>query len=188
MNKRILVVDDEATIRMSLVEALTAEGYEVEDAETGEDALARCHADDFDLLVTDLKLPGISGLEVLTALRNQNRTLPVILMTAYGEVDTAVAAMREGAYDYINKPFKQEELLFAVDRALHFAAMRKDFKQAHKLFTIQPLSKATEQFTATYIRRMALTVDNDPQVVAERSGLNLDEVKRFLQRENDQEL
>ena len=118
MNKRILVVDDEATIRMSLVEALTAEGYEVEDAESGEEALARCHAVEFDLLVTDLKLPGISGLEVLTALRNQNRELPVILMTAYGEVDTAVAAMREGAYDYINKPFKLAEIRSQVRGAL----------------------------------------------------------------------
>jgi DNA-binding NtrC family response regulator len=118
MNKRILVVDDEATIRISLVEALTAAGYEVDDAETGEEALARCHADDFDLLVTDLKLPGISGLEILQALRNQNRSLPVILMTAYGDVDTAVSAMRLGAYDYITKPFKLAEIRQQVRGAL----------------------------------------------------------------------
>ncbi|HOX26450.1 MAG TPA: sigma-54 dependent transcriptional regulator [Candidatus Krumholzibacteria bacterium] len=118
MNKRILVVDDEATIRRSLVEALGAEGYEVADAETGEEALARCHADEFDLLVSDLKLPGISGLDVLQALRNQNRNLPVILMTAYGDVDTAVAAMRLGAYDYITKPFKLAEIRRQVRGAL----------------------------------------------------------------------
>ncbi len=106
MSKRVLVVDDEATIRASLVEALTAEGYEVEAAETGEEALARCHGGGFDLLVTDLKLPGVTGLEVLQAIRNQGRQTPVILMTAYGDVDTAVAAMRAGAYDFIQKPFK----------------------------------------------------------------------------------
>ena len=76
MNKRILVVDDEATIRMSLVEAFTAEGYEVEDAESGEEALARCHAVDFDLLITYLKMPGISGLEVLKKARKQEYDFP----------------------------------------------------------------------------------------------------------------
>jgi len=118
MNKKILVVDDEATIRMSLVEALGAEGYAVTDAETGEEALALCHGGGFDLLVTDLKLPGISGLDLLRALRNQSRTLPVILMTAYGDVDTAVEAMRLGAYDYINKPFKLAEIRRQVRGAL----------------------------------------------------------------------
>ena len=122
MSERILVIDDEATIRMSLVEALAADGYEVEDAETGEEALARCHGGDFDLLVTDLKLPGISGLEVLEALRNQNRDLPVILMTAYGDVDTAVAAMRLGAYDYITKPFRLAEIRKQVRGALRATA------------------------------------------------------------------
>jgi len=118
MNKKILVIDDEATIRMSLVEALSAAGYEVEDAETGEEALARCHADDFDLLVSDLKLPGISGLEILQALRNQGSQVPVILMTAYGDVDTAVSAMRYGAYDYITKPFKLAEIRQQIRGAL----------------------------------------------------------------------
>ncbi len=118
MSERILVVDDEATIRMSLVEALHAEGYEVDDAETGEEALARCHGEAYDLVVTDLKLPGISGLEMLQALRNQGNNLPVILMTAYGDVDSAVNAMRLGAYDYINKPFKLADIRKQVRGAL----------------------------------------------------------------------
>ena len=118
MTKRILIVDDEATIRMSLVEALGAEGYEVADAETGEEALAMCHGGGFDLLLSDLKLPGISGLEMLKALRLQQQQLPVILMTAYGDVDTAVAAMRLGAYDYITKPFKLAEIKRQVRGAL----------------------------------------------------------------------
>jgi DNA-binding NtrC family response regulator len=118
MNERILVVDDEATIRMSLVEALSADGYDVDDAETGEEALAQCHGETYDLLITDLKLPGVSGLEVLEALRNQGRELPVILMTAYGDVDSAVSAMRLGAYDYINKPFKLADIRKQVRGAL----------------------------------------------------------------------
>jgi len=126
MSDKILIVDDEATIRMSLVEALHAEGYEVDDAETGEEALARCHGAAYDLVVTDLKLPGISGLELLQALRNQGNNLPVILMTAYGDVDSAVSAMRLGAYDYINKPFKLADIRKQVRGALRATRLTDD--------------------------------------------------------------
>ncbi len=118
MSARILIVDDEATIRSSLLEALEAEGYLVEAAETGEEALAKCHATVFDLVVTDLKLPGVSGLEILQALRNQGNQTPVIMMTAYGDVDTAVRAMRLGAYDFIPKPFKLGEIKKQVRASL----------------------------------------------------------------------
>ena len=77
MNPRILIVDDEAAIRSSLLESLTAEGYDAEIAESGEEALARCHGTVFDLVVTDLRLPGVSGLEILQALRNQGNVTPV---------------------------------------------------------------------------------------------------------------
>jgi len=106
MKPKILVIDDEATIRDSLSEALLAAGYEVATAESGEEALAKLHGEEFALVVSDLKLPGVSGLDVLNALRNQGNQVPVIMMTAYGDVDTAVSAMRGGAYDFIPKPFK----------------------------------------------------------------------------------
>ncbi len=106
MKSRILIVDDEATIRESLQEALVAADYDVTTADSGEAALARCHGESFDLVITDLRLPGVSGLEILKALRNQGDQVPVIMMTAYGDVDTAVSAMRDGAYDFIPKPFK----------------------------------------------------------------------------------
>ncbi len=118
MNSRILIVDDEATIRDSLVESLSREGYEVTAAETGEEALAKCHSNKFDLVITDLKLPGVSGLEILQALRNQGKGTPVIMMTAYGDVDTAVSAMRYGAYDFMPKPFKLGTMKSQVRAAL----------------------------------------------------------------------
>ncbi len=118
MNARILIVDDEATIRSSLQESLLNEDYEVDVAESGEEALAKCHGTLFDLVVTDLKLPGVSGLEILQALRNQGKMTPVIMMTAYGDVDTAVSAMRLGAYDFIPKPFKLGTIKKQVRSAL----------------------------------------------------------------------
>ncbi len=118
MKPRILVVDDEATIRDSLKESLVAADYEVVTAETGEEALAHCHGQTFSLVISDLKLPGISGLDILKALRNQGTQVPVIMMTAYGDVDTAVSAMRDGAYDFIPKPFKLGTIKSQVRAAL----------------------------------------------------------------------
>ncbi len=118
MTSRILIVDDEATIRASLVESLTRDGYEITSAESGEEALAKTHSTVFDLVITDLKLPGVSGLEILQALRNQGNATPVIMMTAYGDVDTAVSAMRHGAYDFIAKPFKLGTMKKQVRAAL----------------------------------------------------------------------
>ena len=124
MKSRILIVDDEATIRASLKESLNNDGYKVEVAETGEEALARCHGTNFDLIITDLRLPGVSGLEILQALRNQGNHTPVIMMTAYGDVDTAVSAMRMGAYDFIPKPFKLGAIKKQVRSALRATVER----------------------------------------------------------------
>ncbi|MCP4572076.1 MAG: sigma-54-dependent Fis family transcriptional regulator [bacterium] len=126
MNPRILIVDDEVTIRASLAESLAADGYEVDPAESGEEALAKCHAGTYDLVVTDLRLPGVSGLDILQALRNQGNATPVIMMTAYGDVDTAVSAMRLGAYDFIRKPFKLSEIRRQVRAALRATPDRRD--------------------------------------------------------------
>ncbi len=149
MNKKILVIDDEATIRLSLVEALAAEGYDVAAAETGEEALASCHGTQYDLLVTDLKLPGVSGIELLQALRNQGNQIPVIMMTAYSDVKTAVQAMQLGAYNYIQKPFSLSEIKKQVRSAL----------------------RATEDLGATVVESSpAPEVDETPGARAEEDG------------------
>jgi len=122
MKSRILIVDDEAAIRSSLQESLSSEGYDTEIADSGEAALAKCHGAVFDLVVTDLRLPGVSGLELLQALRNQGQSTPVIMMTAYGDVDTAVSAMRLGAYDFIPKPFKLNAIKKQVRATLRATA------------------------------------------------------------------
>ena len=141
MKPRILIVDDEATIRASLQESLTAEGYEVEAAETGEAALAHCHGSSFDLVVTDLRLPGVSGLEIMQALRNQGNATPVIMMTAYGDVDTAVEAMRLGAYDFIPKPFKLSDIRKQVRAALRATPDRREAPAAAEVEPAAPAEK-----------------------------------------------
>ena len=125
MKQKVLIVDDEASIRNSLLESLTTEGYDAETAESGEEALAKCHGTVFDLVITDLRLPGVTGLDILKALRNQGNPIPVIMMTAYGDMETALKAMRGGAYDFIPKPFKLSAIKKQVKAALRATAERE---------------------------------------------------------------
>jgi len=107
---RILVVDDEPIMRDSLSDWLREDGYEVGTAENGPRALEMAKSEQWDVLLVDLKMPGMDGIEVMQEVKKINKDTPVIIITAYATVDTAVKAMKEGAYDYIVKPFNPEEI------------------------------------------------------------------------------
>lgn len=118
MNCRVLVVDDDAGVRYTLKEILSDAGLRVELAEHGEQALGMARAERFDLVITDLRMAPMDGLELLAILRNEQPRLRVILITAHGSERHAVEAMKLGAYDYFKKPFDLEELMAVVRRAL----------------------------------------------------------------------
>lgn len=113
----ILLVDDESSMRLTLTALLKRSGHTLLQAATGEDAIAKLHAHDFDLVITDLNLSGAGGLEVLKAAKANNPRTEVVLLTGYGTIETAVAAMKAGAIDYLTKPIDSEELLLAIERA-----------------------------------------------------------------------
>ena len=114
----ILVVDDESNY-LTVMEALLGEaGYEVLTALSGLEALKIAGGSELDLVLTDMKMPKMSGIDLLDELRRLYPDLPVILMTAYGTVEKAVTAMKKGAFDYILKPFKNEEILVTIAKAL----------------------------------------------------------------------
>jgi len=123
---RILVVDDEPNARSALAEILKAEGYAVETAGDGFKALARVTEFDPDLVLTDLKMPGLDGVELMGKLKEQDAELPVVVMTAFAAVETAVAAMRQGAANYLTKPLNTDELLVVLERALERTKLRKE--------------------------------------------------------------
>ncbi|OGW61902.1 MAG: hypothetical protein A2638_05750 [Nitrospirae bacterium RIFCSPHIGHO2_01_FULL_66_17] len=114
----ILIAEDNDGMADMLVSAVTAHGYEVIRARDGREALQRLRERKIDLVVTDLKLPYKSGLDVLQAAKDQNSLLPVILMTAHGTIETAVKAVRNGAHDFLTKPFDPDHLLLLIQRAL----------------------------------------------------------------------
>jgi len=116
---RILIVDDEEVLRDVLDAVLRREGFEVAMASSGEEALAVLDEDDnIDLVILDIMLPGISGIDTLRALRISNPSLPVIIITAFSSIDGAIEAMKHGAFHYIPKPFKNEEVILTVNKAL----------------------------------------------------------------------
>src|SRR5919106_1153101 len=111
---KLLIVEDEARIASFLVKGLRAEGYAVEHVTTGAEAIARTAVTEYDLVVLDLMLPDVDGLEVLRALRRGGQTMPVIILTARGEVEELVEGLELGADDYLTKPFSFDELLARV--------------------------------------------------------------------------
>jgi DNA-binding NtrC family response regulator len=126
---RVLIVEDESVIHDLLVRILTAEGYAVEVVGSGEAALERLGSELFDLVLLDLNLPGVDGMHVLSVAPALQTDAQFIVMTAFGSVDTAVEAMKLGAVDYVNKPFRTEELLLVLDRAVHAREARRESRR-----------------------------------------------------------
>ncbi|HYT67781.1 MAG TPA: sigma-54 dependent transcriptional regulator [Vicinamibacterales bacterium] len=127
MPATILVVDDESLIRWTLSERLSQDGHVVVEAETAKAAIAR-FGPDIDLVLLDYKLPDSDGLQVLRTLKAHDPDVPVILLTAFSSIETAVEAMKQGAYHYANKPFNLDELALVVQKALETTQLRREVK------------------------------------------------------------
>lgn len=129
MSRKILIIDDEKLIRWTLEQHLAKEGYDVITADTAEKGLDLIAKKTPDLVLLDNRLPSMTGLELLEKLNAQERGIIVIMITAYGMVETAVKAMKLGAYDYISKPFNLEEITFVIKKALETVSLRSRVKR-----------------------------------------------------------
>ena len=129
----ILVVDDERLVRWSLQQKLEQWGYHVSLAEDGAAALARAQLDNPDLITLDVKLPDMTGIEVLSELRKRNVQVPVVVITAFGVVDDAVRSLKLGAYDFIEKPINFEKLENALRNALEARRLRTEVARTHEI-------------------------------------------------------
>ena len=124
--ERILIIDDEGEMRELLAKVLEKNGYQVTAAADGGHALDLLEKEPMDLVVTDVRMPGMDGMEALKAIKELNPDTGVIVMTAFGSIDQAVQAVKEGAHDYISKPFKIDEMLLTIRNALEERRLRRE--------------------------------------------------------------
>jgi two-component system, NtrC family, response regulator HydG len=148
----ILVVDDDREMSSILVEILTAAGYRALSASSGADALALVRREHLDLVISDLRMVGMSGHQLQAEIKRLAPNLPVVIITAFGSIQTAVESMKLGAFDYITKPFSNDELLLVVSRALENRSLRQEIKRlrgelAHS-YGLENIIAASHKMTA----------------------------------------
>jgi two-component system response regulator AtoC len=190
LNEKILIVDDERLIRQSLVKRLGEEGYEVISADNGKAAISLVEEDAPELVVLDLKLPDLNGIEVLKRLREIDNNLTVLIITAYGSIDTAIAAIRSGAYDYLTKPFDLETILLSVRQALEASNLKREvayFRRQtnvrfglHRMVGESPVMGEVRQKISQIARSEASTV-----LLEGESGTGKDLVARTIHTESN---
>ena len=182
MKATVLVVEDEEKLRRVVELQLKTAGFDVEQAGTAEDALKL--ADQADVILTDLRLPGMSGLELLKQLRSDDLHTPVIVMTAFGSIETAVEAMKSGAVDFLPKPFSLDHLMTVVNKALEVRALRDEnrelraeLSQRYQFDNIIGRSAAMREIFAT-IERVAPT--RATVLLCGESGVGKDMIARAI--------
>jgi len=139
---RILVVDDERVIRAILFDFLGAEGYDVVTAATAEEALKLLEEQSFDVVLTDLKMPGMTGMELLGQIKSRGIHVCTIIMTGYGTVESAVEAIKKGAFDYIQKPFKMRDVQVIVERSVRQHRIEEENIQLKEIMNLYKISEA----------------------------------------------
>jgi DNA-binding NtrC family response regulator len=190
MNQRILIVEDEEQMCELLMSFFSEKGYRVDSIQNGEGALGRLEEQDYALVITDIKLPGMSGLELLARIRVDWPEAAVIIMTAFSSISSAVEAMKLGAEDYIGKPFQLDELAITVEKALERLSLRREVKELraevrerYNFSNIVGRSKPMQQLFEV-IRRIAARRDASALIIGS-TGTGKELVARAIHYNSD---
>jgi DNA-binding NtrC family response regulator len=181
---QVLLIDDEPELRLTLAEALRDAGHRVQQAGDGADALGMVEASPIDVVICDVRLPGIDGLTLLRKVRQTRPSVDFILMTAFAEVSDAVAALKVGAYDYLTKPFEIDELVLQLERIDSHRAVRRELEQA-RVALLERHGDTTIVGQSASIRRVLTMVEtvgvsDVPTLVTGESGTGKELVARML--------
>ncbi len=179
-NERLLIVDDEDSIRDVLTDFLTMEGYSVVSASNGIDAQKILETESFHCILLDLKMPGMSGLELLEIINTLAPESVAIMMTGFGTVETAIKAMKSGAYDYILKPFKVQEVINLIERGLKEKRLEQDNIQLREAVELYDLS---EELSSS----LEMNVIYDLLIDTTRAQIDADGVALWIRGEDDNE-
>ncbi|MCE3225094.1 MAG: Sigma-54 dependent response regulator [Nitrospira sp.] len=185
----VLVVDDDADMRSLLCDVLQGRGHQCAGVGSGLEALTQLGEEDYAVVLTDLRMKGMLGTELLTRIKHSHPDIGVILMTAFGSVETAVEAMRYGASDYLTKPVKTEELVRVVERAIREAALRREVsrlrKEVHKEYSFHHILGKSKPMQAIFdlIRRVADSPTN--LLITGESGTGKELVAKAIHYNSD---
>jgi len=185
---RILIVDDQDVIRDSLAATLARQGHEVVAALDGPGALTKISASRFELMISDLKMPKMSGTELLAEVKKIRPELPVVLMTAFATVSTAVEAMKLGAYDYIQKPFDGEEIKLLVERTLEHNRLRLEnaaLRTMAEMNVARPLVGASAVMNEVRQRMDRVAKSNATVLICGESGTGKEIVARAIHQASE---
>lgn len=178
MTQKILAIDDELHM-LKLLERIITEKtpYRVETLNNSLELPAFLKDREFDLIVTDLKMPGMDGLDILKYVKENNRFEEVIIITAFGSLDSATEALSSGVFDYITKPFRKEEIINTIKRAMQWQECKKESCKLDSLFECEPLDEAIKKFSAEYIRRALARYNDSLEEASRHSGLSIEEIR-----------
>lgn len=185
---RVLVVDDEGSQRDILRTILSAEGYAVETAPGGREAVRRCQEKAFDVVLTDLRMPGTDGLSLVERLTRDDPPTLVVLMTAYGSMDSAEQALKRGAFDYLTKPIEREELLLTVRRAFERIQLSQENRllrqQLEKRFRVEGIVGSHFRVQEVFEKIQKVSGSNSTVLLIGESGTGKEMVARTIHRQS----
>jgi len=172
LKQSILAVDDEPHMLRLLERIITEKTrYRIKTVNNSLEVPEILDQGHFDLIITDLKMPGMDGIDILKYVRKHDRSEEVIIMTAFGSLESAIEALQQGVFDYITKPFKKEQIIFAIDRALRWQAIRREANRLARIFEGEPYESARKAFDLEYVSRLGQRCHEDTAAMVERSGL-----------------
>ncbi|MFC1683285.1 diguanylate cyclase [Candidatus Zixiibacteriota bacterium] len=154
---RVLVVDDEEIVRSFLVDVLSEEGYQVRAVPSGEEAIVLFERETYDLIITDIKMPGTNGMEVLRSAKTMDPNQNVIVMTGYASTETAVESMKLGAGDYITKPFNLDQIKIVVAKTLERSKLLKKAEEGEIYKQLSRIDGLTELYNYTFFQQLLKT-------------------------------
>jgi len=188
--KKILVVDDEKKIRHILQIILEQKGYRTDEAENGEAALKRLKTNNYALVITDIKMPVMDGMTLLREIKKIDPDYPVVVLTAFGSIESAVEAVREGAFDYITKPFEEDKLLMTVERSMRYSelvdvkkVLREELSEAFDFSNI--VAESQEMLQILKQSSMVSRSPNTTVLVLGESGTGKELISRAIHFNSD---